>query len=153
MIQNPGGQWKRMDASVDVTRATPDIKQSICCVNAPTSGTTSHTRPTKTQLAARPPLVTRRLILELDTELTHGQRASYRARPMNIQDVREVTIGIRGLGGERLAPASYARRPNLQNGFVFRHPRGIKSFSRLSFTKQLPEVCVSDAWCEGVTYY
>ena len=50
---------------------------------------------------------------DLDIELTHGQPASYWARPVNVDDGLEVIMWIRCLGDERLPTASYVLRPNL----------------------------------------
>ena len=59
----------------------------------------------------------RRWTFDLDKEVTHGQPASYWARPVSIDDGLEVIMWIRCLGGERLPTASYALRPNLNNFF------------------------------------
>ena len=54
-----------------------------------------------------------RQTFDLDIEPTHGQPASYRARPVNVDDGLEDIMRVRRIGGERLPTASYALRPNL----------------------------------------
>ena len=54
---------------------------------------------------------------DLDTEYTHGQRASCRARPMNIDGDLRNFMWIHGLGGERLLVMSYALCPNPKNDY------------------------------------
>ena len=83
----------------------------------------------------------RRRAFDLDIEqLTHGQPASYWARPVNIDDGLEVIIWIRCLGGERLPTASYALRPNLDKLFFSprrsSERRGIEIFCRVFSTHQ-----------------
>ena len=52
-------------------------------------------------------------------ESTHGQPASCRARPVNVDDGLEDIRWIRGLGGEKLPAASNALLPNLKKGLFF----------------------------------
>ena len=61
-------------------------------------------------------------------ESTQGQSASYRARPVNVDDGLEDIRWIRGLRGERLPGASYALLPNLKKNTVFCHRRGSTIF-------------------------
>ena len=61
---------------------------------------------------------------DLDTEWTHGQSASCRARPMNVDSGLEDIRWIRGLGGKRLPAASYALLPNLIKRSTFANWRG-----------------------------
>ena len=60
----------------------------------------------------------RRYTFDIDVESTHGQPASCRARPVNIDDLQN-GMWIRGLGGERLSAMSYALRPNLKKCLIF----------------------------------
>ena len=84
---------------------TPAIYQSNHCINA------SHTRThTKTHSTLQ---LMRRWTFDLDIKLTHGQTASYWARPVNIDDGLEVIMWTRCLGGDRFPTASHALRPNL----------------------------------------
>ena len=59
----------------------------------------------------------RRHTFDLDTEYTHGQRASRRARPVNIDGDLRNFMWIHGLGGERLLVMSYALCPNPKNAY------------------------------------
>jgi len=47
-------------------------------------------------------------------EATHGQPASCRARPVNVDDGLEDIRRIRGVGGEELPAASYSFVQNLK---------------------------------------
>ena len=49
----------------------------------------------------------RRYTFDLDIESTHGQPASCRARPVNIDDHLENSMWTHGVGGERLPAVSY----------------------------------------------
>ena len=51
----------------------------------------------------------RRYTFDLDKESTHGQPASCRARPVNVDDDLQNSMWIHGLGGERLPAMSYVR--------------------------------------------
>ena len=57
----------------------------------------------------------RRYTFDIDLASTHGQPASCRARPVNIDDDIQNSMWICGLGGERLLAMSYALCPNLKN--------------------------------------
>ena len=46
-------------------------------------------------------------VFDLDIESTHGQPASCRARPVNIDDHLENSMWTHGVGGERLPAVSY----------------------------------------------
>ena len=61
----------------------------------------------------------RRYTFDLDIESTHGQPASCRARPVNIDDNLQNSMWIHGLGGERLPVMSYALCPKLKNCLFF----------------------------------
>ena len=87
---------------------------------------TPHTNNMKKD-KARTPAVTRRWPFEFDIEYTHGQRVTYRARPMSERDGQGGIIGIRSLGGERFAVASYAASSKLKKSFVLCQVRGIES--------------------------
>ena len=106
---------------------TPAIYQSNRCINASHA---SHL-PIKSPRWAKSPRIhstsyaytniqkhstqqlTRRQAFNLDIEPTHGQPASYRARPVTIDDGLEDIMWIRCLGDERLPTAFYALCPNL----------------------------------------
>ena len=90
--------------------------------------------------------LTRRYAFDLDRESTHGQHASCRARPVNVDDSLEGIRWIRGLGGEKLPAASYALLPNLKKTSIFCHRRGVEKFCRLFSTQQRANVFVSDDW-------
>ena len=60
----------------------------------------------------------RRYTFDIDVESTHGQPASCRARPVNIDDFQN-SMWIRGLGGERLPAMSYALCPSLKKCLIF----------------------------------
>ena len=57
--------------------------------------------------------LTQRQTFDLDIESTHGQPASCRAKPVNVDDGLDDIGWIRDLGDERLPAASYALVPNL----------------------------------------
>ena len=59
----------------------------------------------------------RRHTFDLDTEQNHGQRASYRARPVNMDGELRNFMWIHGLGGERLLVMPYALCPNPANAY------------------------------------
>ena len=61
----------------------------------------------------------------LDVESTHGQPASCRARPDNIDDDLQNRMWIHGLGGERLPAMSYALCPNLKKRLIFAIGEGL----------------------------
>ena len=63
--------------------------------------------------------LTRRQTFDFDIEPTHGQPASHRARPVNLDDGLDDIMWIRCLGGERLPTASHTVRPNLNKHFFF----------------------------------
>ena len=64
----------------------------------------------------------------LDVESTHGQPASCRARPMNVNEGLGHIRWICGLGGERLPAASCALLPHLKNGLVLSIGEGSRLF-------------------------
>ena len=70
----------------------------------------------------------RRYTFDLDKESTHGQPASCRARPVNVDGGLEDIRWISGLGGDKLSPVFYALLPNLKKRSIFCHQRGIKIF-------------------------
>ena len=72
--------------------------------------------------------LTQRQTFDLDIESTHGQPASCRARPMNVDDGLEDIRWGRRLGGERSPTASYALLPNLKNGLFFAIGEGSRFF-------------------------
>ena len=72
--------------------------------------------------------LTRRYPFDLDTEATHGQPGSCRARPVNVDDGLEDIRGIRGLGGEKLPAASNALLPNLKKSLFFAIGEGSRIF-------------------------
>ena len=72
--------------------------------------------------------VTRRYAFNLDIESTHGQTASCRTRPLNVDDDLEDIRWIRGLGGEKSLAASYALLPNLRKGLFFAIGEGSRFF-------------------------
>ena len=96
--------------------------------------------------------LTRRYAFDLDIETTHGQPASCRAMPVNVDDGLEDIKCIRGQGGEKLPAAPHALLPNLKKG-LFCHRRGIKNCCRLFSTQQRPNVFVSDASPAPATYH
>ena len=59
---------------------------------------------------------------------THGQSASCRARPMDVDDDLEDIRWIRGLGGERLPAVSYAFLANLTKSLLFAIGEGLGFF-------------------------
>ena len=61
----------------------------------------------------------RRYTFDIDVESTHGQPASCRARPVNIDDDLQHSMGVRGLGGERMPAMSYALCPNFKKCQIF----------------------------------
>ena len=69
----------------------------------------------------------RRYTFDIDVESTHGQPASCRARPVNIDDDLQNSMWIRGLGGERLPAMSYALCPNLKKCQIFAIGAGSRS--------------------------
>ena len=97
--------------------------------------------------------LTQRQTFDLDIESTHGQPASCRARPMNVDDGLEDIRWGRRLGGEWSPTASYALLPNLKNRSIFWQRRGIEIFYRLFSTQQRPNVFVADAWPATATYH
>ena len=71
---------------------------------------------------------TQRYAFDLDIESTHGQPASCRARPVNLDDGLEDIRWIRGPGGEKLPAASNALLPNLKKGLFFAIGEGSRIF-------------------------
>ena len=60
---------------------------------------------------------------------------------MNTHDGLEVVAGIRGLGGERLAAASYALRPNIRKVFFCANAEGSRVFV-VYFLHTSGQICV-----------
>ena len=97
--------------------------------------------------------LTRRYAFDLDRESTHGQHASCRARPVNVNDGLEDIRWIRGLGGEKLLTASYALLPNLKKKCIFFANEVGSRFCRLFSTQQRPNVFVSDTSPAPATFH
>ena len=82
------------------------------------------------------------------------QSAPCRARPVNIYDGLEDIMWIRGLRGERLPPASYALRPNLQKILFFFPSERDQDFSlhtsgRQAFELDIESAHVQPASCQA----
>ena len=75
----------------------------------------------------------RQYCFDLDTETTHGQPASCRARPVNIDDLQN-SKRIHFLGGERLPVMSYAFCPNLKKCLFFAIGDGSRFLSSVFYT-------------------
>ena len=61
-------------------------------------------------------------------EPTHGQRASCRVKPVNVDDGLEGIMWVRCLGGVRLPTASYVLCPNLNKLFFSPREEGSRFF-------------------------
>ena len=85
----------------------------------------TRTHSTKTHITLQ---LMRRWTFDLNIDPTHGQPASYWARPVHVDEGLYVITWIRCLGGERLPTASYALRPNMNKLFFSASEEG----SRLS---------------------
>ena len=96
--------------------------------------------------------LTRRQAFDLDIESTHGQPASCRASPVDVDDGLEDIRWIRGLRGEKLPAASYALLLNLKKGPFLPSERD-REFCGLFSTQQRPNAFVSDAWPAPTTYH
>ena len=84
--------------------------------------------------------LTRRLAFDLDIESTHGQPASCRVRPVNVDDSLEDIRWIRGLGGEKLPAASCALLPKPEKSSIFCHGEGSR-FSVACFLHSSAQMC------------
>ena len=81
-------------------------------------------------------------LTDLDTEATHGQPGSCRARPVNVDDGLEDIRWIRGLGGQKLPTASNALLPNLKKGLFFAIGEDREFLSPVFYTAAPKCVCI-----------
>ena len=79
--------------------------------------------------------LTRRQTFELDTQATHGQPGSCRARPVNVDDGLEDIRWYRGLGSEKLPAASDALLPSLKKRRFFAIGESSRIFVACSYKK------------------
>ena len=94
----------------------------------------------------------RRHTFDLGTQYTHGQRASCRARPVNIDGDLRNFMWIHGLGGERLLVMSYALCPNPKNAY-FLPSEMDRDFMSSVFHTPAVKYFFSDAWQAPAIYH
>ena len=95
----------------------------------------------------------RRHTFDLDTEYTHGQRASRRARPVNIDGDLRNFMWTHGVGVERLLVMSYALCPNSKNSYFLYHRRWIEILCHLLSTHQRSNVFFLDSLQAPAIYH
>ena len=95
----------------------------------------------------------RRYTFDLDKESTHGQPASCRARPVNVDGDLQNSMWIHGLGDERMPVMSYAFCPNQKKNVYFLPSEKDRDFLSSVFCTPAARRFFLDTWQAPTTHH